>query len=245
MMDELLHEMIDPARPRGDVSRWRRFGATAAIFALAGLGITSLTTSALFTDRETIAGDLLTGTVDLALVDEGGAFEQATVGLAPGTQVAKTLQVVNGGSLALRYGVSYDLTAPVTTLPVPPDLGDGSTPASGNLNEWLTLTIDPVASTAACTATPDAVDSAQPPVADQLAAPGTGPLDGFTPIIGTPTSTPIVGGRELVGATGSEVLCVRLTLDADAGNDLQATGTRLVLRFDAEQVVNNPLPAQG
>jgi len=154
MMDELLNEMIDPARPRGDVSRWRRFGATAAIFALAGLGITSLTTSALFTDRETIAGDLLTGTVDLALVDEGGAFELATMGLAPGTQVAKALQVVNGGSLALRYGVSYDPTAPVTTLPLAPDLGDGSTPASGNLDEWLTLTIDPVASTAACTAHP-------------------------------------------------------------------------------------------
>ncbi len=67
MMDDLLQEMIDPTPQRGDTSRWRRFGATAAIFALAGLGITSLTTSALFTDRESTAGDLLTGTVDLSL----------------------------------------------------------------------------------------------------------------------------------------------------------------------------------
>jgi len=47
------------------------------------------------------------------------------------------------------------------------------------------------------------------------------------------------------GASAKPAGASPLTLDADAGNDLQATGTRLVLRFDAEQVVNNPLPAQG
>ena len=58
MMDDLLQEMIDPAPQRADVSRWRRLGATAAIFALAGLGITSLTTNALFTDFEQLADEV-------------------------------------------------------------------------------------------------------------------------------------------------------------------------------------------
>ena len=101
MMDDLLQEMIDPAPQRADVSRWRRLGATAAIFALAGLGITSLTTNALFTDRETTAGDLLTGTVDLSL--GGFSFTLPDGGMAPGDIV------VHKRNWGAFYGTDLDL----------------------------------------------------------------------------------------------------------------------------------------
>ena len=49
MMDELLEEMIEPAPTRQDAGRRRRLWATGSVLALAAVGVTSLTTSALFT----------------------------------------------------------------------------------------------------------------------------------------------------------------------------------------------------
>ena len=246
MMDDLLHEMIDPEPRRADVSRWRRLGATAAIFALAGLGITSLTTSALFTDRETTAGDLLTGTVDVALdgtqTDASKTFEDAIGGMAPGDSVVKQITVKNSGSLQLRYAVSYDVAEPESATAGLPTLGtdDAADVGTGNLADYLALEVFPT-TTAACEPTPNTVDDTLADVG--LADAGSGPLDGFTPILGDATTAGFDHGRLLDAGSGSgssETLCVRVTLDAHAGNALQATGTRIALRFDAVQVVNNP-----
>lgn len=50
-MDELLEEMITPAPSPTEVARRRRLYSSVAIIALAVVGVTSLTTSALFTDN--------------------------------------------------------------------------------------------------------------------------------------------------------------------------------------------------
>lgn len=257
MMDELLQEMIDPAPQRGDVSRWRRLGATAAIFALAGLGVTSLTTSALFTDRDTTAGDLLTGTVDLRLgTDANGTadFVLPTLGMAPGDSVARQLEVHNDGSLAQRYAVSYKadttLLDPSLT-PTAPTLGTGETfTGTEDIRTWFTLDVFPVTPTATCVQTPNTPDATAPA---GLVTTWPLMLGGFTPILGDATVNPFQPASGVTGSPGPrtlgvstadnvETLCVRATFDADAGNAFQGKGVSIALRFDAEQVVNNPTP---
>lgn len=225
MMDDLLQEMIDPAPQRGDTSRWRRFGATAAIFALAGLGITSLTTSALFTDRESTAGDLLTGTVDLSLGTF--AFTMPTGGLAPGGTVAQPITVTNSGSLALRYAVSY-----LATAGVPPT----GTAGTGDLRSVLTLEVFHVADQASCTVT-----ALLPTDATQWGQQTGLTASTMTPILGDPMVGP-QDGDSLMGGGGTvtQTLCVRVSMPTTADNTFQNTAAHLSLQFDAEQVVNNP-----
>ncbi len=245
MMDELLQQMIDPAPARRDVSRWRRLGATAAIFALAGLGITSLTTSALFTDRETTAGDLLTGTVDLTLGTF--TFDVTTPGLNPGDIVAKPLTVTNSGSLALRYAASFRATAGVGGLADPAgqavDPTDPETVAgSGDLRDVLKLDVFPVDTEAACTTT--AALPTDSGTFTGLDLPGESTLGSYTPILGDATTTPYTGRFHTLASQTSNVLCVRVTLDKAAGNEYQNTTAHIDLRLDAEQTVNNE-PAAG
>jgi hypothetical protein len=202
MMDDLLQEMVDPTPQRGNVSRWRRLAATAAIFALAGLGITSLTTNALFTDRETTAGDLLTGTVDLAL----GAFSftMPSGGMAPGDVVVQPIAVTNSGSLALRYAVSFDATSGVGAA-VPTNGAGTGTPGTGDLRTVLTLDVFHVADTAGCTAA-----AALPADATQWGQKIGLVVTAFTPILGDPTVGPQAGDSEMGGGGGgTQTLCDR------------------------------------
>ena len=240
MVDELLQEMIDPTPQRGDVSRWRRLGATVAILALAAVGITSLTTNALFTDSETTAGDLLTGTVDLSL----GAFvlDVSSVGLNPGDIVVKPLTVTNSGSLALRYAASFRATNATGTLAAPTGTAVQTTDpeaiaGTGDLREKLTLDVFPVPDAASCTTTaPLPADSGTITNLDQ---PGEPTLGGFTPILGSAVTTPYSGAFHELATQASNVLCVRVTFAQDAGNEYQNTTAHIDLRLDAEQVVNN------
>ena len=244
MMDDLLQEMIDPEPQRGDVSRWRRLAATVAIFALAGLGVTSLTTSALFTDRESTAGDLLTGTVDVSLGSDGGSSQFISVpteGMTPGGVLAKAITVTNAGSLQLRYAVSYEaendgagtLTSSDTAL----DGTDAEALAgTGDLRTQLTLDVFPVASTGACTTTTTPANGG---TQQDLSVVAADTIGGFSPILGNATTTPFQDGRVL-GAGDSEVLCVQIRFASTADNTFQNTTAKVALQIDAEQVVNNP-----
>ena len=146
------------------------------------------------------------------------------------------------GAAVLRYAVSYDVAEPESATAGLPTLGtdDAADVGTGNLADYLALEVFPT-TTAACEPTPNTVDDTLADVG--LADAGSGPLDGFTPILGDATTAGFDHGRLLDAGSGSgssETLCVRVTLDAHAGNALQATGTRIALRFDAVQVVNNP-----
>jgi hypothetical protein len=243
MMDQLLQEMIDPAPARGDRSRWRRLGVTVAILALATVGVTSLTTSALFTDRETTAGDLLTGTVDLSL--GSFVFDVSANGMNPGDIVVKPLTVTNSGSLALRYAASFQarsskgaLAAPTGTAVDPTD--PEALAGTGDLRNALTLDVFPVATTDDCTTTvPLPADSG---TVTGLVQPGEPTLGYFTPILGNAVTTPYTGAFHELATQTSNVLCVRVTFAKDAGNEYQNTTAHIDLRLDAEQVVNNPAP---
>lgn len=227
-MDDLLQEMIDPEPPRHDAARRRRLWATVAVFGLAAVGITSLTTSALFTDKDTVAGDLLSGTVDVAagmtpftLPNPGG--------LAPGGSVTSPVTVQNAGSLALRYQLGFDastLAWPATS-PSPTNSAGTGTPGTGDLRSQLSLTVWGVAAATDCT------DSATPTTG--------GPTDATVASIVSPgVLLPFARANELAAGTTS-YLCARVTMSSSAGNDFQYTGATVRLLFDAEQVANNPL----
>ncbi|WP_454049777.1 hypothetical protein [Cellulomonas sp. Marseille-Q8402] len=109
-MDELLREMITPPPPRRDPARQRRLIATVSILGLAGLGMTSLVTSAIFTDNDdTGRSGIITGSVDIE-AGEDAAFTLPSGNLAPGDEIYSPVTVSNAGSLALVYGVQYSAT---------------------------------------------------------------------------------------------------------------------------------------
>ncbi len=224
-MDDLIEEMIEPAPPPEARQRRRRLVSTVAVLGLAGIGLTSLTTGAIFTDNEDVGGAITTGTVDIAAGDL--TFVAPAVNLAPGDSSFATVAVTNSGSLALRYAVSY--AAPAAPAPSPaPTITPSPTP--GYLGSQLTLRVyDP---TATCTA--EGTASLEP------LAPAVTPLteDGGL-LLGNASEGGQEGDRTLP-STASEPLCVRLDLAKDADNAYQNTAVDLKLHFAAEQVVNNP-----
>ena len=110
-MDELLREMITPPAPRRDPARRRRLITTVAILGMAGLGMTSLVTSAIFTDNDdTGRSGITTGSVDIT-AGEDASFTLPPGNLAPGDEVVSPVTVTNAGSLALVYDVQYAATS--------------------------------------------------------------------------------------------------------------------------------------
>lgn len=232
MMDELLEEMIDPAPPREEVLRRRRLWTTGGILALAALGVTSLTTSAVFTDQDTVSSGITTGSVVLSAPGEPVEFTVPSELLAPGGWAVAPVPVSNAGSLSLRYAVS--VMADATTPP-----GGGT----GDLREALRLRVYP-STGGACTA----VSAATAPDG-ALGDTGFGLPGTMTPVVGNPSRGQQTGDRVLSpGAPGSETLCVRLDMaDGDGptgvpgGSDdvYQETSVQISLQFDSEQTVNN------
>ncbi len=223
-MDDLIEEMIEPAPPPEARQRRRRLVTTVAVLGLAGIGLTSLTTGAIFTDNEDVGGAITTGTVDIAAGDL--TFAAPPVDLAPGGSSFATVAVTNSGSLALRYAVSY--AAPAGTAPSSaPDITPSPDP--GYLGDQLTPR---VYTTATCTA--EGTASLEP-----LAPAVTGLTEGGGLLLGDATVGQQAGDRTLA-STDSEPLCVRLDLATDADNAYQNTAVDLQLHFAAEQVVNNP-----
>lgn len=120
-MDDLLREMIDPPPVPAEIARRRRVVSTFVILGLAGVGLTGLTTSAFFTDNDTITSNgITTGSLDittdeLVMLDSGD--------LTPGDSAFDEITVTNSGSLAYRYALSYrasDIdTVPGTTARTP------------------------------------------------------------------------------------------------------------------------------
>lgn len=225
MIDDLLQDMIDPAPAPRDKPRRRRLWATVAIVGLSVVGATSLTTSALFTDNDTVQAGITSGTVD---VTSGiGTFDLPADGLAPGGTTVAPITVSNDGSLALRYAVRYS-AAPGTPTRTDPDL---ETPVTkGSLQDVLSLSLYALPADQ-CTASGTAL-------ATPLVSTGNGLASTDSPLLGSVDQGAQAQDRALAALT-SEQLCVRVDFDSQAGNEYQNTATDITLRFVAEQTVNN------
>ena len=233
-MDELLQEMIAPAPSSSDLARRRRLVSTFAIIALAAIGVTSLTTSALFTDNESVtSGNITTGTVDLSTTAPV-SFTVPAGGLAPGDAAFATVTVTNSGSLEYRYAVTYKATDTDTSPGVGTVLPTGVTVTTALLSSQLQLRAYLLAAPASCdlpgTASATPLASAGPALSTDPA---------MTPFIGAVATGQQTDDRTL-SATTKETLCLRVDLRKETTNDYQDTATNITLRFDAEQTVNNP-----
>jgi spore coat-associated protein N len=218
-MDDLLQEMIDPAPEPGDRPRRRRLVATVAIVGLAVVGVTSLTTGALFTDREQTDDGFKTGTVDLTVGQL--AFDATADNMLPGDATASAVDVTNSGSLALRYAIQYTAT---------------NTPAASgdNLTDVLALAVYQVPDKATCSTS---VSTSTQGV-EELYAPTHLSTAVGTALIGD-FATGSQPGDRTIDSGHDEWLCFVTKMDLGAGNTYQSSAAHLTLDFSAEQVANN------
>ncbi|MDQ2624629.1 MAG: CalY family protein [Actinomycetota bacterium] len=213
-MDDLIQEMLEPDRPApGVVARRRRLTATTAIIGLAAIGVTSLTTNALFTDQDDPSqSGFVSGTIDITT--SATDFEMPVGNAAPGDHHYAPIEVTNSGSLQLRYAVSLS--------------GVGATPLLDNLAYSVATGLSP----AACSAL-----NAPPVPANVIGSAVLGTA--ATHWIGD-NATGQQGGDRTLNAGQSEVLCVGLSFDIDAPDTVQGETASVSFEFYAEQTANNP-----
>ena len=235
MMDDLLQEMIDPAPVHHDAPRRRRLWTTVAIVGLAAVGATTLTTSAVFTDNDTVSAEIQSGTVDL-VVGSTAAFAFSPQNLHPGATSYAPLLVSSAGSLAMRYAISYSAVATAGPAGAPVLEGvDGVTPvASGaDLANVLELRLYAVPAAESC----NAAGTTGTPL---NAGPGFSAWPATTtPLVGDPSRGAHTGDRPLDAGTPTEWLCARVDFPSEAGNEYQDSGVELTLLFNAEQTADN------
>jgi len=212
-MDDLIQEMLEPDRPApGAVARRRRFVATSTIIGLAAIGITSLTTNALFTNEESDAqSGFVTGTIVIS--PDATNFNVAAGNAAPGDSHFAPINVLNDGTLQLRYSIELA----------------GSADSSPLLLDELTYRIYSNVTPANCVA--GTVGSGT--------VLGSAVLSNSTHWIGNAASGQHSGDRTLASGV-SENLCVELELDIEAGDNVQSATAGLDFTFHAEQTANNP-----
>lgn len=208
-MDDLLAEFERPHQTSPeDRERRRRLFAAVGIAGLSLVAIGSLTTNALFTDTDSVnSSGFVTGTVDIAASPDPVNFNAGN--MAPGDVVYGALQVLNSGSLGLRYAVTA--TA---------DVGPGT--GTGVLRDQLDFSLYRGAATC---------DAAGVAAATLVGT--TGPIGGA----GKTFSTFVDDDR--LGAGASDDLCAVASLPIGTGNTFQDTSTTVTFVFDAEQTKNN------
>jgi hypothetical protein len=212
-MDDLLAEFEQPKeRTQGAKERRRRLVATAGIVGLSVIALGSLSTGAFFTDQTSVdSADITTGSVKIN-TNPNATLDFAATNMAPGDSAYKRLQVLNNGSLAMRYSA------------------DGSATAALGGQLEVTVYMLPTAGTA-CTA---GTVSGLTPLFDPAPL-GAGP----TQLFGDP-ATGQDSGDQVLSAGAQDGLCVVATLPTGTGNAFQNTTTTLSFHFDAEQTANNP-----
>lgn len=211
-MDDLIRELIEPDQPEpGVVARRRRFIATTAIIGLAVIGVTSLTTSALFTNTDTDdQSGFVSGTIDIT--STATDFTVAAGNAAPGDRHFAPINVENTGTLELRYAI--ELT--------------GSEGSSAPLLEELTFIVYSNVNPSNCVAGNVGTNVL-----------GTAVVGDVVHWIGDSTPGPDLGDRVLASGA-AENLCVELAFDINAGDNVQNATAGLDFVFHAEQTANNP-----
>ncbi|MCV2394883.1 CalY family protein [Actinotalea sp. M2MS4P-6] len=215
-MDDLIREMIAPQR-RSDLDRGRRtrLVATATTVGLAAIGLTTLTTGALFTDADTTgSANFTTGTVDISAT-HSATQTLGALNLAPGDVAYGVVPVSNDGTLELRYALSAQ--------------GSNDDPAV-DLAGQFELTVYAGVAAASCNAAGVAAATSW----SMSGVPTT-----LTPLIGSSATGQDTDDRVLAAKT-AEDLCVSVGLPLSTGNEFQGATASIDLQVDAEQTVNNP-----
>lgn len=183
--------------------------ATIAVLAMAG-GIFTISSLALFTDSESVAGNsFAAGSVDLVATPASAVVTASA--MAPGDQQTASLVVANSGTLELRYAVTSTTTEDV-------------------LAGQLALTIKSGVTTC---------DEANWATDGTVLYSGVLGTAATTTIFGDVTQGAQAGDRVLA-ASANETLCFNVTLPLAAANAAQGLSSSATFAFEAEQTANNP-----
>lgn len=190
--------------------------ASLALVGVCGASVTTLTSTALFTDTATTGpSTIASGSVDLA-VDGTAATTLAVAAMAPGDTSYGVVTVTNAGSLSLRYS------------------GAASWSAGNALTSVLQLSVRSIAAPGAT------CDGSLAWGTGDVVSPraATGSATSLA-LFGDHATGAQAGDRTLAAAT-SETFCVRLALPTSAGNEVANLTSDLTLQLAAEQTANNP-----
>lgn len=186
----------------------RRVALGAGVVAIAVTGVAGLASSALFTDNDVVGGSkVTTGTVVLDTNPTSTVWKVPN--MAPGDIEYSGIDVVNSGSLELRYAVESKS-----------DDADG---------QGLAAQLDAAVASAAKGADCTVVDYAKADVY-------SGKLSGL--FVGDKLTGGNAGDRVLKAGT-DEQLCVQLSLPIATDDSYQDATTGTTLTFFSEQTVNN------
>lgn len=183
------------------------------LVAVSLLGLTAVTTGALFSDTQSVSGNqFVTGTVSLN--QDVTNVPVTMLNMAPGDQATGVIHVTNTGTLAERYSMTTK----------------NSTAGDDVLAAQLVLTIKTGVTT--CTKAGFATDGT---------VVSTGILGTFAGFnnFGDPEVGNQTGDRTLA-AGANEDLCMQVSLPKGTDNTFQGKTANATMTFSAEQVINNP-----
>lgn len=215
-MEDLLNELEPPAPEPEERQRRRRLVGAIGIAGLSLVTLGTLTTGAVFSDSDDLdANSFTTGTVLIGTTPATALFTVSN--MAPGDTEYRSLNVLNQGTLDLRYAVTSTATDP----------------DSKALRGQLGFAVYSGVSVANCNA-------GNVTGGTQL-YPGSGyaPLGASATVFGS-TAQGQQAGDQVVAAGGNQLLCVVADLPLATGNAYQAATTVVTFTFSAEQTKNNP-----
>jgi hypothetical protein len=189
----------------------RRLRRSILVALLSGGSVSVLLVSALYTDVTSIPTNTFTiGTLDISSSPTSAAI--TATGMSPGTTTVSSLQVLNSGSLALRYAIR-------------------STTTENTLAGQLDLTVK--SGVSSCTT------SGFGSSGTVIYGPGDlGNTTGLA-LVGSSTQGAQAGDRTLA-ASANETLCLQVSLPSYAGTTSQNSSTTATIDLIAEQTTNNP-----
>lgn len=215
-MEDLLNELEPPAPEPEERQRRRRLVGAIGIAGLSLVTLGTLTTGAVFSDADDLgANSFTTGTVLIGTTPATALF--TVTNMAPGDTEYRSLNVVNQGTLDLRYAVTATATDPDAKA----------------LRGQLGFAVHSGVSAADCAAGNVAGGTQLFP------ASGFQPLGASSLVFGS-TAQGQDTGDQVVAAGGNQLLCVVADLPLTTGNAYQAATTVATFTFSAEQTKNNP-----
>ena len=195
--------------------------STAGLSA-AGLGLALATatlavsaTGALFTDSVSVGSNTFsTGDVEITTSSASALVSFTSPKMMPGDQVVSAVTVTNAGTVEMRYAITSTTT-----------------------EATLAAQLDLVVWAEAAEADAGADCSTTAPSTVLYAVGDLGATAGLM-LVGDPAQGTQTGDRTLA-ATGSEVLCFKVSLPAGTGNAFENLSTTATFAFQAEQTANN------
>ena len=183
---------------------------TGLIFGTAVATTVTAATGAIFTDTQSVGGNVFsTGSVDISTSPTSAVV--TVTDMAPGDQVTNPITVSNAGSLQLRYAIQATSTEDV-------------------LAAQLDATIKVGVTT--CDNSGFGVDGTV------LYGPGDLGSTAGSNLVGDPTQGAQAGDRTL-NASANEILCINVSLPLSTSSAFQSLSTTASFNFIGEQTANN------